>query len=529
MVPPAAGWRRKTNGITRSQLFLPLVLLVGIFAVLGLSALHDATALGSIHSVYLALVLAGLALVGIVFVYVQQQLLVPLTYLRNWALRMRGGNLSSRIPVPERGEFAELARDINSLSESLQSLSQDMEQQVQQQTARVAKQTRSLKILYDVAASINISSNLDDLLTRFLHILISITGARAGMVRMLTDDRQLRLVSSVGLDESVLAQERVVPINRCNCGAAVTQRGVVVKPNVHGCERYVGRAMFDRDDVELVAVPLEYQGKQLGVYNLFIDAPGLEADADVKELLTTIGQHLGMAIEKTRLDNEARRLSRIEERNMLSHELHDSLAQTLASLRYQVRALEESSRSHTPVAESEVRRLRGGIDEAYTELRNLLAHFRAPAGDHALAPSLETIVANFRRSSGIALFFQNEWRDVDLPETVEMQVLRIIQEALANIRKHSKARTVRILLRVSDNTLHEVLVEDDGIGVDLTQADEHGSVGEHIGLQVMKERAQRLGGDLSIESEPGEGTRIHLTFRYPDHVRQLIGVAQSIL
>ena len=97
---------------------------------------------------------------------------------------------------------------------------------------------------------------------------------------------------------------------------------------------------------------------------------------------------------------------------------------------------------------------------------------------------------------------------------MEMQVLRIIQEALANVRKHSDAHTVRVLLRCDKNDNYHILVEDDGVGMDKPAFSGH--PGEHLGLSIMKERARYLGGELRIESEPGEGTRVQLSFRTPE-------------
>jgi len=90
-------------------------------------------------------------------------------------------------------------------------------------------------------------------------------------------------------------------------------------------------------------------------------------------------------------------------------------------------------------------------------------------------------------------------------------MLRIVQESLANIRKHAHAQTVRILLTCNLDGEYLLLVEDDGVGFLDTKP--VGSPGEHIGLSIMAERAKRLGGTFRIESEPGEGTRVELTYK----------------
>jgi len=97
-----------------------------------------------------------------------------------------------------------------------------------------------------------------------------------------------------------------------------------------------------------------------------------------------------------------------------------------------------------------------------------------------------------------------------LPAETEFHILRIIQESLTNIRKHSDAENVRIMMCASSPGHYMVLIEDDGIGFSKPQKSIHS--GEHIGLSIMRDRAKRFGGELTVESEPGEGTRIILEF-----------------
>ena len=214
--------------------------------------------------------------------------------------------------------------------------------------------------------------------------------------------------------------------------------------------------------------------------------------------------------QKTRsLDLKKNRLTRMEERVKLANELHDSLAQTLASLRFQVRVLDETLHQGDECAIwEEMERVENSLDEAHLELRELIAHFRAPIDKRGLLPALETTVSRFRQETDIAIFLQNHWRDYELAADAELHILRIIQEALTNIRKHSEADTVRILLRQDDGGHRFVLIEDDGVGFDQPTGCDH--PGQHIGLSIMCERARSINATLTIESEVGEGTRVLL-------------------
>lgn len=513
LIPPASGWQRKLGRGSWGALYRPAMGLMG--SVIGLALFATLMLFLPQYQLPLKYSLFTLALSTAVFAFriiylIRRDLLTPLGHVRNWSMRMRGGNLGARIPIPAKGEFQELAHDINQLGVELQLLSKDMNAQVRKQTDRIEQKTRSLQILYDVAASINASRDLDDLLSRFLGILTEVTGARAGTVRLLAEDNQMYLVSSVGIETQDLIGEFVVPLNRCQCGKALTRGEVITGRDVNECSRFNSAPLFNDDGIELIAVPLEYQGKQLGVYNLFVDQHGLLELEDLQELLSSIGKHLGMAIEKTRLDQEAKQITILEERNQLAHEIHDSLAQTLASLRFQVRTLEKAAKQKAPELETELARLREGIYEGNREVRELISHFRAPMDKRGLKYALQKAINDLKQDKNISVFVQEQWKYVEQPEVHEHQIVRIVQEAFCNARKHSEARTIRLLLKGNPHDGFEVLIEDDGVGI--TRELGNSGPGDHIGLTVMQERAKRIGGNLTIESEAGEGTRILLRF-----------------
>jgi two-component system nitrate/nitrite sensor histidine kinase NarX len=202
----------------------------------------------------------------------------------------------------------------------------------------------------------------------------------------------------------------------------------------------------------------------------------------------------------------------MHERAAIAHELHDSLAQTLLSLRYQTDTLADSVRSGAgEQARREVERIRNTLGEANTELRELIANFRAPVAGRTLLDGLTDLVERFRRESPFAIYLQVGGKLPELTEGANLQIVRIVGEALANAQRHSRAKTVRVLLQCCREGNYEVLIEDDGVGMTIEDRDDH--PGEHIGLAVMSERARWLGGSLNVESEPGDGTQVQLSFR----------------
>ncbi|MDE0250258.1 MAG: histidine kinase, partial [Gammaproteobacteria bacterium] len=204
----------------------------------------------------------------------------------------------------------------------------------------------------------------------------------------------------------------------------------------------------------------------------------------------------------------------MRERTNIANELHDSLAQTLASIKYQVRVLDETIHQEDEAATwQELERIESTIDEAHTELRTLIAHFRMPIGESSLTVSVEQVIERFKQDcDDVQVYLQKEWPDTTLPPQIELQVLRVIQEALTNVRKHSEADTVRVLMRGDTEGHYTILIEDDGVGI--TDPEKQDSVGEHVGISIMQDRADRIGGTLTVDGELGEGVQVRFEFDY---------------
>ncbi len=209
-----------------------------------------------------------------------------------------------------------------------------------------------------------------------------------------------------------------------------------------------------------------------------------------------------------------REYTAMKERAHMSGELHDSLAQTLAGIKIQVRVLDETlHQGDEAQAWQELERIEGNLEQANHELRELIAHLRAPIEGSGLLPKVEQVVERFRHDCPeTQIFVQSQWEDLLLPAEQELQIVRIIQEALANVRKHAQASTVRIMIAGDAQSRQcRVLVEDDGVG--LKKVPQENVAGRHIGLNLLRERARRLGGELRVESEPGEGVQVALNFK----------------
>jgi two-component system nitrate/nitrite sensor histidine kinase NarX len=509
--------------VTAAHLPTPAIVLTAalLLVILGGLALGLGWGAPALLGILIALS-SGMALLAFLAVLqrLRKALIEPLAQLEDSVSRVCAGEPDATLHLRDSGVLGSMVTDLDSLNEELSELYEDMDSRVSRHTTRLAQKTASLKILYDVAASINQAQDLEELLLRFLRVLKEMVNGVAASVRLEQPDGTLRVVGSIGVNNEVLREREMLPLALCVCGKTLSPGDVLCDDPARHCVRQLRRVMFGHDEIERVAVPLDYHGELLGMYSIYVERPGISEREDILELLQTIGSHLGMAVAKQRSDQEARRLSIMEERTSLAHELHDSLAQTLASLRFQVRLLEDLLRQDggAEAARKDAQRIRAGLDEAHTELRELLNSFRAPVDQRGLVSALEKLVDRFGRETGIHVLFQNECREPNLSSAEELQILRVAQECLANIRKHALAHTVRVMFSCRGGG-YSLLIEDDGVGFE--DAAKQGRPGEHIGLSIMEERARRLGGNLKIESEVGEGTRVELTYKPKTDARRL--------
>ena len=508
-VKPAEGWQRKRR--LRLVWAAPALVTGLLVTAIGAGVLAGERHLPVWRELSLGASTLALGVVVVLWIATFRSLFTPLYHLRNWAARVRGGNLAARIPAEGAGgEFAELVADINTVSDTLSVLSKERSTR-----AFLPVSARWLDILNDITAGIASSQDLDELLPRFLYTLRCAHEVRAGVVRLLTDDGHLRLVASMGLPEDIIAKERRVALDCCLCGHAVGRREMSVDTDIKACCASWGREPFPGEDLVLLAIPLRYEGRVVGIYNLFMERAGIVGHKDVGDLLLALGQHLGAAIEKLRLQDERRQLSLLQERVTIAHELHDSLAQTLAGVRIQAQVLGETLEQDGPrLARVEFTRLNAGLEVAHKEVRDLIGTWRAVGAEGGLMPALDATIARFQAETGIPVFVQKDWCGV-LPASYQTHVLRVIQEALANIRKHAHAETVRVLLVSEPNDHYRVLIEDDGEGEGPFSEAERNDGAEHFGQAIMRERARAMGGELRIEREAGEGTRVLLTFHDP--------------
>ncbi len=346
-------------------------------------------------------------------------------------------------------------------------------------------------------------------LDSFLNMVVGLAGAQGGVIRALTPDGEfLRLVAAVGVSEEFLRTELVVGV--CGvCGAAVRDDDIRISSDAGTCYRLVSADQPDGQFGYVIAVPLEYKDEPVGVFNLFFERPE-DTHSQIEILLKPIGQLLGLTLENSMLERENSRAWLVHERQLMAADIHDSLAQTLAFARMRLPLLEDAVAARDGErCKRYCRELDDELKRAHRGVRALITHFSEGADGRGLECELREVVDRFRESSGIELEFDERIPDIKLAGDSEVQLFFIVQEALANIRKHACATRVRLAVdRVPEGI--EVVVEDNGRGLDAAPAQGEVTGAGSWGLRIMRDRAQRFGGRVALESLPEGGARVRV-------------------
>lgn len=231
-------------------------------------------------------------------------------------------------------------------------------------------------------------------------------------------------------------------------------------------------------------------------------------DEDVM-LVSYLGGYLSTATENAELLGEVRQLAAVEERQRLARDMHDSVGQTLSYFGVRLHMIgKAAARGDTAFVGTEAADLRQVLTETHKELRSSIFELQQ-SGKHRL--SLQErwlrLVSRFEERTGISVTFHLAGTAAArLPENVQAQLTRILQEALTNARNHSGAKAVTVQLEEHPDGALSLTISDDGCGFETTEAlgpDQH-----HFGLAIMRERAKAVGADLEIRSMRGQGTTV---------------------
>jgi len=430
----------------------------------------------------------------------------PLARLQAGLAEVEAGDLGVRVEPGAADEFGALAAGFNRMAHTLQGLYQNLESKVREKTLRLEAQHARLAALYESAAFVARADTLEALAQGIARQVRQVARADASAVRWSDEsNRKYVLLASDCLPQAVVEEELCIPTGDCLCGqpqATATTRVIPIQsegasPRLGHC----ARAGFQT----MISVPVRLHERMLGELNLFYREPKVLADDD-RALLETIASHLAGAIEGLRAAALQRETAVAEERGFIARELHDSIAQSLAFLKIQIGLLRTDIKSGEAARITKtLGELDAGVHESLGDVRELLVHFRTRTNSEDIAPALKSTLQKFEHQTGLETHLDIQGDGLPLPADVQVQVLHVVQEALSNVRKHAQARAVWV--EVQQTPQWRVEVRDDGCGFDPERA---GPDETHVGLKIMRERAQNIGATVEVASVPGSGTCVVL-------------------
>ena len=385
-----------------------------------------------------------------------------------------------------------------------------------QGSARIAASDRSAvgggggAAVHLVEATDAHEADLRDAIAPMLDAVVHFVGAAAGAIRLSRPGRAgLAPVVVSGPGPRGAAGDGVLARWCGQCAESANPTSACVRTDLCGHDERLPARRLESVCRHILVVPLHHAGQPVGMLDLVFDAP-CELPAGMPAMLQAAGDLIGISLEKARLADEVMRVTLMNERQMMASEVHDSIAQGLTYMRMRMSLLSDAIRQR-----DELRAFKywsdvdDSLTHAHARVRELITCFRSRMDPQGLVHALTDMAERFADRTGVELSFANRVTDFRLAPAREVEVFHIVQEALANVVRHAKARHARMTLdRTAEG--YEIVVADDGTGLPDDAAS--GERAGHYGVEIMRERAARLGGAVSVGPADGGGTQVRLTF-----------------
>jgi len=421
------------------------------------------------------LIFGSLALIVIALPwFLRANVVRPLENLLAGIRRVEAGDLSVRTPVASHDEIGSITHSFNDMTAQMQTLVAGLESQVAARTAELAQSESRYRGLVE---------RLD-----------------AAIFRLALPDGTHEYLSPVAEKVFGHPQETIRATPRFTHWAAHPDSVKAVDGWWSGLDKGVAAPALEYEIRDAAGGKrwiyqsstsiLDETGRLVAVEGWYRDITSRkEAEAQVAE------QQLSVAI--------------LEERQRLSRELHDSLGQVLSYVQTQTRAAQDLLEQDDPVtAAAHLARLSEVAQDANVDVREFILGIQSTSlTETGFFPALEAYLHDVQNiyKMPVNLILSDKERAARVSPTAQVQFLRILQEALANVRKHASATSIQVIFTRTNHAL-QVVVADDGVGFEVGQT--IGKNSEHFGLEVMRQRAAEAGGSLEVRSAPGRGTQV---------------------
>ena len=385
---------------------------------------------------------------------IRHQVVRPLNQLVMASQRIEHGQFDSPpLDTHLPNELGLLAKTFNQMSSELHKLYRSLEAKVEEKTHDLHEAKRRLEVLYQCSQALN-TSQID--VHCFRHILQIVRDNEAAQFLELTVGENWRI--SEGEKQADLPMQ-ILP--------------VTMQETVYG--------------------ELHWQSQHV---------------ASAIPLLNSVSTMLGRGLYFNHAQKHFQQLLLMEERATIARELHDSLAQVLSYLRIQLTLLKRAIPEDNAPAQAIMDDFSRALNDAYRQLRELLTTFRLTLQQADLPSALHEMLETLQGQTTAKLTLDCRLPTLALDAQMQVHLLQIIREAVLNAMKHANASEIAVSCVTAPDGDHTVYIRDNGVGIG-----EPSEPAGHYGLNIMRERAERLGGTLSFSQPSGGGTLVSISFR----------------
>ncbi|WP_350431661.1 nitrate/nitrite two-component system sensor histidine kinase NarQ [Shewanella sp. H8] len=428
-----------------------LVLKMELFAALKLKLL----VIGQIIGLSILLVIAFFAVV-----FTRKRVVKPLQLLMDSAAKISKGNFKVEMPKTGYIELTELGNALQKTAAELASLYEDLEDQVNEKTLALTRANNELNFLYD------------------------------NLIRLHADKLDYKALQSA--------------INQLKYYEDLTYLRLVIEHDDGSKDVIKAEAGWpENHSFESVHFPLQSEQKQLGYLDVISNKPLNNI------LFKNFAMMLTRSITIHNATEQRQQLALLEERSVIARELHDSIGQLLSFLKIQVSLLSKSldNSCRSPEVEEQLSGINEGVSIAYVQLRELLSTFRLTIKEPNLGQAIEVMLDQLRNQTNIDIQLNYKLSPHLLEAKQHIHILQLVREATLNAIKHAKSAHIVVDCQLTDNSKITISICDDGIGVShLAERD------QHFGIGIMHERANKLNGVVSFNSNQNGGTTVTLSF-----------------
>lgn len=368
---------------------------------------------------------------------------------------------------------------------------------------------RELEALYRADAELYRHLSPDDVLQALVDIGVDILEADKSSVMVWDEGRErLTVKAARGFSPETMALLSFSSDEGTFGHVAATGEPVIVEDALLDPRRKHERPEVVQAAVSLEGIrsfmhlPIKIGNDVFGVFSAIFTTPQTFGEDDLRRF-TALAGRAAMAIENAHLFEQARQVATLEERNRLARELHDSVKQQALAASFQIGTALTLFERDPQTAKTHLGEADRLVDSVRQELADLIHELRTQTmNGKDIAESLNDYAIAWAHQSGIEVHVDVQ-DPTGLPLEINQALFRILQEALANVARHSSAELVDIMLRVEEDI--QLIIKDDGQGFDTRV--EHGG----MGLESMRERTETFDGSFTVDSEPRKGTRVSVT------------------